>query len=63
MPTNNEHPPDLDGPALRAALYAEKDVQPIQSTDDLARDDVFETLDEIHEFQAATAAARKADLA
>ncbi|MTD53868.1 hypothetical protein [Amycolatopsis pithecellobii] len=53
----------LDGPALRDALFAEKGVQPIRSVDDLACEGIFESDDELHEFQAWVAAERKANLA
>ena len=52
----------LDGPALRDALFAEKDVQPIRSVDDLACDGVFETGEELDEFLAWVSAERKAHL-
>lgn len=52
----------LDGPALLAALVAEKDVRPIRSVDDLACDGVFETGDELDEFLAWVSAERKANL-
>ncbi|WP_406640120.1 hypothetical protein [Amycolatopsis sp. WGS_07] len=53
----------LDGPALRDALFAEKDVQPIRSVDDWACEGIFESDDELHEFQEWVAAERKANLA
>ncbi|NKQ57591.1 hypothetical protein HFP15_32485 [Amycolatopsis sp. K13G38] len=53
----------LDGPALLAALVAEKDVQPIRSVDDLACEGVFETEQELDEFLAWVSAERKANLA
>jgi hypothetical protein len=53
----------LDGPALRDALFAEKDVQPIRSVDDWACDGIFDSEDELHEFLEWVAAERKANLA
>lgn len=53
----------LDGPALRDALLAEKDVQPIRSVDDLAGGDAFESDDEVEEFLRWVSAERKANLA
>ncbi|RJQ88471.1 hypothetical protein [Amycolatopsis panacis] len=63
--SNAEQPPheELDGPALRDALFADKDVQPIRSVDGWARDDIFESADELHEFLDWVAAERKANLA
>ena len=40
-----------------------KGVQPIQSADDLACDNIFETDEELDEFLAYTYAARRIDLA
>lgn len=66
MTTSNAEQPaheGLDGPALRDALFADKNVQPIRSVDDWAREDIFESSDELHEFQDWVAAERKANLA
>lgn len=52
----------LDGPALRDALFADKDVQPIRSVDDWACEDIFESADELHEFRDWVAEERKANL-
>ncbi|WP_236790682.1 hypothetical protein [Amycolatopsis sp. GM8] len=63
--SNAEHPSheELDGPALRDALFAEKNVQPIRSVDDWACEDIFESDEELHEFLAWVAAERQANLA
>ncbi|MYW97201.1 hypothetical protein G3I59_42955 [Amycolatopsis rubida] len=66
MTTSNAEQPaheGLDGPALRDALFAGKDVQPIRSVDEWAREDIFESVDELHEFRDWVAAERKANLA
>ncbi|MGW7532092.1 hypothetical protein [Amycolatopsis sp. NPDC054798] len=66
MTTSNAEQPaheELDGPALRDALFADKDVQPIRSVEDWAREDIFESADELHEFRAWVTAERKTNLA
>lgn len=53
----------LDGPALRDALLADKNVQPITSVDDMAGEDVFDSDEELDEFLSWVSAERKANLA
>jgi len=53
----------LEGRELLDALLREKNVQPIQSVDDLACDGIFETDDELDEFLAWVTAERRANLA
>jgi hypothetical protein len=60
---NSAHHEGLDGPALLEALLTEKNVQPIQSVDDLACDGIFTTDAELDEFLAWVSAERKANLA
>ncbi len=53
----------LEGPALLAALLAEKDAQPIRSIEDLACDGFFDTDEELSEFLSWVDIERKANLA
>lgn len=53
----------VDGPTLRDALFADKDVQPSRSVDDLACEGVFESAEELREFQNWVATERRAGLA
>ena len=53
-------------PGARAALedaLRSEGIQPIQSVDDLADEDIFESDEELDDFLAFTYAARRADIA
>lgn len=53
-------------PGARAALedaLRREGIQPIESVDDLADDDIFESDEELDDFLAFTYAARRADIA
>lgn len=54
--------PPTGGTETLEAQLRRKGVRPIQSADDLAYDDIFETDEELDEFLAYTYAARRADL-
>lgn len=59
MPMDSSPYKDMDGPALRDALFEETGVQPIRSVDDWACEGVFDSYDELHEFRDWLASERK----
>lgn len=68
MTTNAAEPPPAGRPrsTLRASLEDQirrRGIKPIESVDDMARDDVFESDEELDEFLAFVRAERQANLA
>ena len=57
------HVPQPRGRALVDELLQQKDVQPIQTAEDPAGRDIFETAEELQQFLDYTYAARRAELA
>lgn len=62
---NTDYPirPCIGGTETLEEQLRRKGVRPIESEDDLACDDIFETDEELDEFLAYTYAARRTDLA